>query len=118
MSGVFKLMTDEEWNASLGSGRTFLSSSGNDVRDGFIHCASHEQVPGPLTDWYSDRTRMPVVEIDPATLDAEVRWVANPEGELWPHIHGSIIPEAVAGVRVARRQEGGAFLIGPYWEGR
>ena len=40
---VVKIMTEEEWENSLGSERISVSSSENDVRDGSIHCASAEQ---------------------------------------------------------------------------
>ena len=36
---------------------------------------------------------MVVVEIDPGRPAADVRWEPNPEGELWPHVYGSIVPE-------------------------
>ena len=117
MRRVVKIMTEEAWEKSLGSGRVFVSSSKNDVRDGFIHCASAEQVTGSLTRWYSDQARVVIVEIDTDRSAADVRWEPNAEGELWPHIYGSITPEGVAGARMAIRQESGTFRLGADLDG-
>jgi uncharacterized protein (DUF952 family) len=60
-----------------------------------------------------------VLVIDPARVSAEIRWVVQPDGLAYPHIHGPVNLDAVAEVcRFPRSADGGfgAFRDSP-WPG-
>ena len=110
MAQVCKIMPQAEWDDSLGAGQAYEAVSEADLRDGYLHCSSPEQVPGTLAKWYSTLDRVMVVTIDTARLRSEVKWEPNAVGELFPHIYGSIVPEAVTGVARLRRDSTGALV--------
>jgi uncharacterized protein (DUF952 family) len=80
--------------------------------EGFIHCTagernlmgvaerSYREVPG---NWL-------VLVIDPALIRAEVRWVVQPDGMAYPHIHGPLNTDAVTEVCPFPRDAAGHFL--------
>ena len=97
MPDVCKIMTEDDWGRTFGQGEPYVAFIEADVRDGFVHCSSDEQVDGTLARWYTDFDRVVVVTIDTAKLSSELKWEPNPAGVLFPHIYGTIAPEAVAG---------------------
>lgn len=111
MAETCKIMTQEEWDASIAERKAYVAVSESDVRDGFIHCSTAEQVPRTLAKWYKSLDRVVVVTVDPDKLTSELKWEPNFEGELFPHIYGLIIPEAVVGAVTLRRDEAGEFRV-------
>ena len=110
MAQICKIMPREEWEESLGAGKAYVAVSEADLRDGYLHCSSPDQVPGTLAKWYADMDRVLVVTIDTARLGSEVKWEPNAVGELFPHIYGSIAPEAVVDVANLRRDSTGKLV--------
>jgi uncharacterized protein (DUF952 family) len=110
MESVCKIMPQVEWDESIGAGKAYVAVSDADLRDGYLHCSSAEQVPGTLAKWYSALDSVIVVTVDTTRLDSELKWEPNAVGELFPHIYGPIVPEAVAGVAEMRRDSTGAFV--------
>ncbi|MXY76682.1 MAG: DUF952 domain-containing protein [Acidimicrobiia bacterium] len=115
MAEVCKIMTPEEWEESIAAGKAYVAVSEADLRDGYLHCSSADQVPGTLAKWYGAMDSVVVVTVDTAKLDSEVKWEPNAVGELFPHIYGAIGPEAVAGVEKLRRDSTGELM--PIGEG-
>jgi uncharacterized protein (DUF952 family) len=102
-------MSPDDWDGSFGKGEQYVAVIEADLRDGFIHCSSDEQVDGTLAKWYTDVDRVVVVTIDADKLTSELKWEPNFEGILFPHIYGPIVPEAVAGKVTMERSEAGEF---------
>ena len=109
MAETCKIMTQEEWDASIARGKAYVAVSESDLRDGFIHCSTDEQTPRTLAKWYRSFDRVIVVTLDTDKLTSEVRWEPNAVGELFPHVYGPIVPEAVAGAVTLERDETGRF---------
>ena len=107
MAGTCKIMSQEEWDSSIAQGKAYVAVSESDVRDGFIHCSTDEQTPRTLAKWYGSFNRVIVVTLDDDKLTSEVKWEPNAVGELFPHIYGSIVPEAVARAVTLQRDETG-----------
>ena len=110
MPQVCKIMPQEEWDESIGAGKAYVAVSEADLRDGYLHCSSAEQVPGTLAKWYGALDSVMVVTIDTARLRSELKWEPNAVGELFPHIYGPIGPDAVAGVMKLRRDSTGELV--------
>ena len=51
---AYKIMSEQEWSASLGAGRPYEAVIEADLRDGFLHCVSGTQVVSTLNMWYPD----------------------------------------------------------------
>ncbi len=107
MAQVCKIMTQEEWDESIGVGKEYAAVSEADLRDGYLHCSSTDQVPRTLAKWYAAQDSVIVVTLDTDRLTSEVKWEPNAVGEPFPHLYGPIIPGAVAGmVRLHRDSTG------------
>lgn len=110
MAQVCKIMPQEEWDNSIGAGKAYVAVSEADLRDGYLHCSSADQVPGTLAKWYSTLDSVMVVTVDTDRLRSEVKWEPNAVGELFPHVYGSIAPDAVADLVKLRRDGTGEFV--------
>ncbi|WP_312872482.1 DUF952 domain-containing protein [Kibdelosporangium persicum] len=70
--------------------------------EGFVHCSDLGTVHLPANQLFSGRTDLVLLVIDPARLDAPVRWerpvVGPPDGPWFPHVYGPINPGAVIDV--------------------
>ncbi|WP_037271477.1 DUF952 domain-containing protein [Kibdelosporangium aridum] len=70
--------------------------------EGFVHCSDFGTVHLPANLLFSGRTDLVLLVIDPARLDAPVRWerpvVGPPDGPWFPHVYGPINKDAVVDV--------------------
>ncbi len=61
--------------------------------EGFIHCATKDQLPGVLERYFQDIVDFEIVKIQPQKLDKDLQPAfENTSGgtELFPHIYGAI----------------------------
>ena len=63
--------------------------------EGFIHCSTHEQVKGVLERYYAGRTDLLLLHINPELLQAELKFEASTQGDLYPHAYGKINKDAI-----------------------
>lgn len=84
-----------------------------DPTAGFIHLSTPEQVYLPANRLYRGRDDLVLLHIDPALLDAPVRWepgvAADPESMLFPHLYGPLPVSAVISVADYRPGPDGSF---------
>ncbi|QBJ98260.1 DUF952 domain-containing protein [Rhodococcus sp. ABRD24] len=70
--------------------------------DGFVHLSTPWQVHLPANRLYSGRRDLVLLHLDPALLEAEVRWEpgvpSDPESMKFPHLYGPIPAAAVVTV--------------------
>lgn len=113
MSVICKIMSQEEWDTTLGVGEPYVAVLEADLRDGFIHCSTNEQLLVTLNRFYTEVDEVLVAVIDEAGLTSELKWEPgklSPD-DLFPHIYGSIEPEAVAGAHRIQRGADGEFHL-------
>jgi uncharacterized protein (DUF952 family) len=61
---------------------------------GFIHAASHEQVPAVFAKHFSEQSSIMLLKLDEASLVDYLHWDPHPiTGELFPHIY-CVVPLA------------------------
>ncbi len=79
----------------------------------FLHLSTAEQVHLPANRLYRGRTDLVLLHIDPAQLDAPVRWEpgvpTDPESMLFPHLYGTLPVSAVFDVTDYRPAPDGTF---------
>jgi uncharacterized protein (DUF952 family) len=73
--------------------------------EGFIHLSESSQVKGVAQRFYRNRTGLVLLEIDPAQLEAEVRFDEVPGHGTFPHLYGPLNLDAV--IQVSPFQPGG-----------
>ena|SRR5581483_5871216 len=93
---VYRILLESEWRAMLADG---LFHGGElDRRDGFIHLSSGAQVAGTLSAYFTGRSDVVVLEIDAECIAPELRYEPSRNGELFPHLYGSLPLAAVVRV--------------------
>ena len=99
-----------EWSGALDRGEIRPDSSGG---SDYIHLSTPEQVHLPANRLYRGRDDLLLLHIDPARLDAPVRWesgvATDPESMLFPHLYGALPVSAVINVTSYRPGEDGSF---------
>jgi uncharacterized protein (DUF952 family) len=104
-----------EWAEVEGAGERgeYRAPSLGDV--GFIHCSDPGTATLPANALYRGRTDLLLLEIDPAKVDAEVRWEdgapPHPSGIWFPHVYGPIPRVAVVGVHEFPASPDGDFRL-------
>jgi uncharacterized protein (DUF952 family) len=73
----------------------FYLGSREDRADGFIHFSTASQVRESARRHRAGETDLLLLEVDAASLGAELRWEAARGGQLFPHLHGKLPLDAV-----------------------
>ena len=91
MSQLVHICLPQAWDAAQRLGQYRADSLDG---EGFIHCSTWEQIPGVMSRFYADVEELLLLRIEPAKVEAEIRWEAV-EGEEYPHIYGPLNLDAV-----------------------
>ena len=107
---LLHLISSDEWSSAETEDELrpeSLSSAG------FIHLSTPEQVHLPANRLYRGRDDLLLLHIDPARLDAPLRWesgvATDPESMLFPHLYGALPVSAVTKVTSYRPSADGVF---------
>ena len=89
---VFKILRSAEWETARQRGA--LSGSADDLRDGFIHLSTLDQVEGTLAKHFAGESGLVLLEIrtDAVTL----KWEPSRGGALFPHLYADLPLSAVS----------------------
>ena len=112
---LFHAAMPDDWAGAFQTGEYTMSTRGRTLADeGFIHASTRVQVEGVANRFYLDVEHLVLLTIDPAKLDAEVRWEPPAPGidELFPHIYG---PLPIAAVRSTEFWSRSSDDDGPRW---
>jgi len=94
---VLHVALSADYARARDSGRYRCSSL---VDEGFIHCCDPDQLAGVVDRYYADVDDLVLLVVDPAALDVELRRENAGGGEeLFPHVYGPILLEAVRETR-------------------
>ncbi len=90
---IYKIMSAREWRLmqELGS----FQGSEVDLKDGYIHFSTADQVAETAAKHFSCQQDLVLVEVDILGLDAELRWEPSRNGQLFPHLYGNLTLPAV-----------------------
>jgi glutathione S-transferase len=95
---IHHLAMPDDWAAAFDTGEYRMSTRGLTIDDvGFIHCSTRSQVESTANRFYGDLDRLVLLTIDPAVVDAPIRFEPPEPGsdELFPHIYGPLPISAV-----------------------
>ena len=101
---IYKILRLVEWRAFEAAGR--FEGSPDDLRDGFIHFSSEEQVAGTLAKYFSGEREVMILSVDPGPLGDALRWEASRNGALFPHLYGVLSMKDVVAVTRVQPKEG------------
>lgn len=66
--------------------------------EGFVHCSTAAQVVATTQRWFAPEADLVLLELDVERVGSDVSWPEVYPGERFPHLHGPVTAEAVAGV--------------------
>jgi uncharacterized protein (DUF952 family) len=103
-AGLVHICAADEWSRVVGDGGEIQPDA-----VGFIHLSTRQQVHLPANRLYRGRADLLLLHLDPAGLNAPVRWEpgvpTDPTSMLFPHLYGPLPAGAVI--------EATAYLPGP-----
>ena len=88
MRTIFKICRTSEWADAQRSG-TFAGSA-IDLRDGYIHFSTAEQVVATAAMHFAGVDGLKLVAVDADALGASLRWEPARGGALFPHLYGEL----------------------------
>ena len=89
MTLIIKLLRAFEWATFQASG--VFAGSADDVRDGFIHISTPDQVAGTAAKWFAGEAGLMAVTLDADALGADLRWEPARGGVLFPHLYRPLV---------------------------
>jgi uncharacterized protein (DUF952 family) len=105
---VYKIVDSPQWEA-IQSGSPW-SGAPVDHADGFMHFSASDQVQGTLEKHFAGLTGLRVLEIPIDRLDADaLRWEVSRNGDLFPHLYGTIHQGQVATAHGVTGHASGGF---------
>jgi uncharacterized protein (DUF952 family) len=90
---IYKVLRSAEWAEAQARG--VFTGSPVDVRDGFIHFSTREQLEETIARHFSAERDLVVLEVDSAALGEKLKWEPSRGGALFPHLYGELPLSAV-----------------------
>ena len=104
---IYHLVPRDLWERTRGEYRPDSLDA-----EGFIHCSNPRQVAWAANSFHAGQSDLLVLAIDTTRLTSPLRdEPGGASGQLFPHVHGPINPEAVVAVRPLRRDAEGRWAF-------
>lgn len=82
-----------------------------DIAHGYIHMSSGVQLATTLEKHFNGIEHLVLAAVDLARLGDSVRWEQSRNGQLFPHIHGILMMDAVLAVAPLERAPDGTVKL-------
>jgi uncharacterized protein (DUF952 family) len=93
---IYRLLSVSAWQGAQATG-SFVGTE-HDLRDGFIHFSTAEQVAETAARHYAGQPQLVLLGVDVAALGAALRWEPSRGGALFPHLYAPLPVTAVTRV--------------------
>jgi uncharacterized protein (DUF952 family) len=90
---IYRLLDVTDWEQARAAGS--FAGTEHDLRDGFIHFSTAEQVAETAARHYAGRAGLLLVGVSAAALGDALRWEPSRGGALFPHLYGALPVSAV-----------------------
>ena len=97
MTTVYKIVAADLWQAAEDSG--VFAGAGIDLNDGFIHLSTGAQARRTAQLYFAGQDNLVLVAVDEARLGDALKYEPSRDGDLFPHLYGSLPLPAVRSVR-------------------
>ncbi len=103
---VYHLITPKEWE--IAKNQPYYATESLAL-EGFIHCSTAIQVAKTANNYFKNQPEMLVLHIKEENLaDATLKYEANAY-DIFPHIYGAIVREAVVGETLIKQNSNNIF---------
>ncbi len=99
-SFVYKIFKQKEWNTFQDAGEFF--GSADDIRDGFIHLASGDQVEFVISNYFTNEKVVYIAKFMSADFGENLKWESNSSEELYPDLYN--VPLRLEGIKSYERR--------------
>ena len=107
MKLVFKICLYSEWQEAVNKG--VYTGSALDLRDGFIHLSTSDQVIETAQLYFRNITSLVLVAVDRAGLD--IRYEESRNGQMFPHLFSDLPVSAAVKVQPVSLDADGVPII-------
>ena len=90
---VFKVASRMAWQEACRSGA--FAGSDDDLRDGFIHLSTRDQLAGTLAKHFRGKRDLVLIQFETNLLGEELRWEISRGGAEFPHLYAAL-PTTIA----------------------
>ena len=84
---IYKIIDNDELSKAKSNGS--YSGSSKDLKDGYIHFSSEEQVEGTLKKYYLNKKNLILLKVETLKLDHLV-WEQASDGNFFPHLYSAL----------------------------
>ena len=84
---VYKVLTESEWKVFQDTGK--FGGSVDDLRDGFIHLSTKDQLAGVIERFFSGVHPLYIVEFSASDFLERLKWEVSASNEVYPHLYGA-----------------------------
>lgn len=109
MGLVFKICGEDEWRRA--EREKVFRGSAVDLRDGFIHFSTAEQLAETAAKHFAGRADLLLIAVDADALGEKLRFEPSRGGALFPHLYGELSLSAVRFVEPMPLGENGLHLL-------
>lgn len=88
MSLIYKIANRLEWSDAKANGQ--FEGSKDDLRDGFIHFSTADQVQDTLDKHFKDQRDLLLIAVETAKLGDALKWEPSRGGALFPHLYAPL----------------------------
>jgi uncharacterized protein (DUF952 family) len=106
---IFHMCRRDEWQAAAISG--FYPGSSQDRADGFIHFSTARQIVESARRHRVGQDGLVLLGVDPVALGPTLKWEPARDGQLFPHLYGTLPASAVIWVRPLPLGSDGAHVF-------
>lgn len=86
---IYKILRATEWQQA--SANTAYAGSADDLRDGFIHFSTGEQLQGTLDKYYRGEKQVCIAAFESQQFSEDMlRWEPSRGGDLFPHLYATL----------------------------
>lgn len=93
---IYKISGHAAWAQAQSAGA--FHGSPDDLKDGYIHFSTRDQLAGTLAKYYAGRDDLVLAAIDPDRLGPALKWEPARGGALFPHLYAALSLADVAWV--------------------
>lgn len=106
---IYKICHRDEWAEAEREGA--YRGTPKDREDGFLHFSKLNQVPGTLAKYYAGQDDLMLVAVDADQLGAALIHEASRDGDLFPHLYGTLMLSAVRWAKAIVLNADGSFTL-------
>ncbi len=85
---IYKIASRQDWDDASKQGA--YRGSADDLRDGFIHFSTRDQLAETARKHFAGRNDLVLIAIDPLPLGQALKWEASRGGALFPHLYADL----------------------------